>query len=40
MCRLAVSVGKLTALPLFPESLPESAPRQGFFEHQEYEAVQ
>lgn len=39
MCRLAVSVGKLTTLPLFPESLPESAPRQSFFEHREYQAV-
>ena len=39
MCRLAVATGQLAVLPLFPESLPESAPRQGFFEHTEYQAV-
>ncbi len=39
MCRLATSTGLLTILPLFPESLPERAPRQGFFEHNEYLAV-
>jgi integrase len=36
MCRLAALAGQLPTLPTFPESLPESAPRQGFFEHPEY----
>lgn len=39
MCRLAVATGQLAAVPLFPESLPERPPRQGFFEHHEYLAV-
>jgi integrase len=39
MCRLAASMGLLPTIPLFPESLPENPPRQGFFEHPEYLAV-
>jgi integrase len=39
MCRLAVEVGQLPTLPVFPESLPENPPRQGFFEHRDYVRV-
>ena len=36
MCRLGAANGLLAAVPMFPESLPENPPRQGFFEHSEY----
>ena len=39
MFRLAMKAGQLTAAPVFPDRLPESAPRQGFFERHEYLAV-
>ena len=39
MCRLAAANGLLAAVPMFPESLPENPPRQGFFEHREYLGV-
>jgi integrase len=39
MFRLAIAQGRLSAMPLFPQSLPENPPRQGFFEHAEYLAV-
>lgn len=39
MFRLAIRCGQLATMPVFPERLTESAPRQGFFEHAEYVAV-
>lgn len=39
MFRLAVRSGQLPQRPVFPERLDEHGPRQGFFEHAEYEAV-
>ena len=35
MFRLAMAQGHLTAMSLFPTTLPENPPRQGFFEHAE-----
>ena len=39
MLQLAVRGGRLALRPVFPERLEERGPRQGFFEHAEYEAV-
>src|SRR5262249_9574193 len=39
MFRLVVNWGWLEGVPIFPGRLRESAPRQGFFEHAEYERV-
>ncbi len=39
MFRLGVEWGWLEGPPLFPGRLRESIPRQGFFEHREYQAV-
>ena len=39
MLQLAVRGGRLAQRPVFPERLEERGPRQGFFEHSEYEAV-
>ena len=39
MLQLAVRGGRLAQRPVFPERLEEQGPRQGFFEHVEYEAV-
>ena len=39
MLQLAVRGGRLAQRPVFPERLEERGPRQGFFEHVEYEAV-
>ena len=39
MLALAVRGGQLAQRPVFPERLVENGPRQGFFEHAEYEAV-
>jgi integrase len=39
MFRLAWRAGRLENVPTFPERLLESPPRQGFFEHHEYERV-
>jgi integrase len=39
MFRLAIAAGRSSAMPYFPECLPENPPRQGFFEHAEYLAV-
>ena len=39
MFQLAVRSQRLPERPLFPERLEENGPRQGFFEHREYEAV-
>ena len=39
MLQLAVRGGRLARRPVFPERLEERGPRQGFFEHAEYEAV-
>ena len=39
MLQLAVRGGQLAQRPVFPERLVENGPRQGFFEHAEYEAV-
>ena len=39
MLLLAVRGGRLAQRPVFPERLEERGPRQGFFEHAEYEAV-
>ena len=39
MFRLGVQAGRLARRPVFPVRLPERGPRQGFFEHGEYEAV-
>ena len=36
---LAVRGGRLAQRPVFPERLVENGPRQGFFEHAEYEAA-
>ena len=38
MLHLAVRGGQLAQRPVFPERLVENGPRQGFFEHPEYEA--
>ena len=37
--RLAVQSGFLVQCPPFPQRLPESEPRQGFFEHSDYLAI-
>ena len=39
MLALALRGGQLAHRPMFPERLRENGPRQGFFEHAEYEAV-
>ncbi len=39
MLHLAVRGGQLAQRPVFPERLEEQGPRQGFFEHAEYQAV-
>ena len=39
MFRLGVQAGRLARRPVFPVRLSERGPRQGFFEHVEYEAV-
>ncbi len=39
MFHLGVRAGQLPQRPIFPERLDENGPRQGFFEHDEYEAV-
>ena len=39
MLQLAVRGGSLAQRPVFPERLEENGPRQGFFEHAEYQAV-
>ena len=39
MLHLAVRGGQLAQRPVFPERLVENGPRQGFFEHAEYQAV-
>ena len=39
MLHLGVRAGRLPHRPIFPERLDENGPRQGFFEHDEYEAV-
>lgn len=39
MFKLGVRLGHLSASPLLPERLKESAPRQGFFEPHEYAAI-
>ena len=36
---LAVRANVLPQVPIFPERLKESSPRQGFFEHSEYHAI-
>jgi integrase len=36
MFRLAIDLGRLDAMPKFPQRLQENPPRQGFFEHHEY----
>ena len=36
MLRLAVQLGLLDGMPVFPNRLAEQGPRQGFFEHAEY----
>jgi integrase len=36
MFRLALELGRLEAMPRFPQRLEENPPRQGFFEHDEY----
>jgi integrase len=39
MFRVAVKAGLLSAVPVFPERLEENPPRQGFFEHAEYQVI-
>lgn len=39
MFHLAVKAGRLSSCPAFPERLEENPPRQGFFEHGEYQAI-
>jgi integrase len=39
MFRIVLEWGWVEGAPLFPSRLRESAPRQGFFEHEEYRAV-
>ena len=39
MLQLAIWAGALDHRPVFPERLEERGPRQGFFEHADYEAV-
>ncbi len=39
MFHLGVRAARLAQRPIFPERLDENGPRQGFFEHAEYEAV-
>jgi len=39
MFRLAIRSGQRTDMPTLPERLTESPPRQGFFEHEEYQRV-
>jgi integrase len=39
MLRIALQLGWLPSIPVFPARLRENPPRQGFFEHHEYLAV-
>ena len=39
MFHLGVRTGRVGQRPVFPDRLDENGPRQGFFEHAEYEAV-
>ena len=39
MFHLGVRAARLAQRPIFPERLDENGPRQGFFEHAEYEAM-
>ncbi len=39
MFHLGVRTGRVPQCPVFPDRLDENGPRQGFFEHAEYEAV-
>lgn len=39
MFRLAIAIGRVSAMPPFPPTLFENPPQQGFFEHAEYLAV-
>jgi len=39
MLKIAYRNGKLLRLPVFPDKLKEAAPRQGFFETDQFEAV-
>lgn len=39
MFRLAIQLGWLSTMPIFPARLSENGPRQGFFEHGEYQRV-
>ena len=39
MFHLGVRTGRVPRRPVFPDRLDENGPRQGFFEHGEYEAV-
>jgi integrase len=39
MFRIALELGQLSRMPVFPRRLEENAPRQGFFEHAEYLAI-
>lgn len=39
MFRLGIQLGWLSTMPIFPGRLLENGPRQGFFEHSEYERV-
>lgn len=39
MFRLGVQLGWLSTMPIFPGRLLENGPRQGFFEHTEYQRV-
>jgi integrase len=39
MFRIAMELGQLSRMPVFPRRLEERAPRQGFFEHAEYRAI-
>lgn len=39
MFRIALQLGQLSRMPVFPPRLEEDPPRQGFFEHAEYCAI-
>ena len=39
MYRLLLKQRRLTQMPAFPDRLKEAAPREGFFEHAEYQAI-
>jgi integrase len=39
MFRIALQLGQLSGMPVFPPRLEENPPRQGFFEYGEYRAV-